>query len=367
MLARRGRSRVLHISDLHMLPGHAPSSAGSPSWPSSTRPGGQHRRQPRAPARRAAVVRALGPAARPARRVRLRQQRLLRAQAQEPRALPAAQGPKKRIHGVHCRGGTCAPRSSSTAGWTSPTSAATLDVAGQPIVAAGVDDPHLRRDRYADIAGPADPSAPLRLGVTHSPEPRVLDPFAATATTWCWPATPTAASCASPATAPWSPTASWTAPVPAAPPAGARTRGCTSRPAWAPPPTRPVRFACPPEASLLTLVPRGSGPTKPPQVGPAEPATRPLDFSATRSNLGVWRSLVARFVRVEEVVGSNPATPTSKGRFRRKTRTRASLRCVLWGRHRGPPPVGSAPGPPACAVALVRRFSEWRSVPSSTA
>ena len=32
---------------------------------------------------------------------------------------------------------------------------------------------------------------------------------------------------------------------------------------------------------------------------------------------GVWRSLVARFVRDEEVVGSNPATPT--------TRTSASL------------------------------------------
>jgi hypothetical protein len=29
-------------------------------------------------------------------------------------------------------------------------------------------------------------------------------------------------------------------------------------------------------------------------------------------HLGVWRSLVARFVRDEEVVGSNPATPTEK-------------------------------------------------------
>ena len=27
---------------------------------------------------------------------------------------------------------------------------------------------------------------------------------------------------------------------------------------------------------------------------------------------GVWRSLVARFVRDEEVVGSNPATPTKE-------------------------------------------------------
>ena len=29
--------------------------------------------------------------------------------------------------------------------------------------------------------------------------------------------------------------------------------------------------------------------------------------------IGVWRSLVARFVRDEEVVGSNPATPTLDG------------------------------------------------------
>jgi predicted MPP superfamily phosphohydrolase len=42
-----------------------------------------------------------------------------------------------------------------------------------------VDDPHLKRDRYETIAGPADPTANLRLGLTHSPEPRVLDRFAA--------------------------------------------------------------------------------------------------------------------------------------------------------------------------------------------
>ena len=32
-----------------------------------------------------------------------------------------------------------------------------------------------------------------------------------------------------------------------------------------------------------------------------------------REAFGVWRSLVARFVRDEEAVGSNPATPTSQG------------------------------------------------------
>ena len=31
---------------------------------------------------------------------------------------------------------------------------------------------------------------------------------------------------------------------------------------------------------------------------------------AVVASRGVWRSLVARFVRDEEVVGSNPATPT---------------------------------------------------------
>lgn len=54
-----------------------------------------------------------------------------------------------------------------------------LDVAGQRINAAGVDDPHIGRDRYDTIAGSADPTANLRLGLTHSPEPRVLDRFAA--------------------------------------------------------------------------------------------------------------------------------------------------------------------------------------------
>ena len=47
------------------------------------------------------------------------------------------------------------------------------------IEVAGVHDSHLRRDRYDEIAGPADPAADLRLGVMHSPEPRVLDRFAA--------------------------------------------------------------------------------------------------------------------------------------------------------------------------------------------
>jgi uncharacterized protein len=45
------------------------------------------------------------------------------------------------------------------------------------IEVAGVHDPHVRRDRYDQIAGPADPAADLRLGVLHSPEPELLDRF----------------------------------------------------------------------------------------------------------------------------------------------------------------------------------------------
>jgi uncharacterized protein len=54
-----------------------------------------------------------------------------------------------------------------------------IDVAGLTVAAAGVDDPHIDRDRYDTVAGPASPAANLRLGLTHSPEPRVLDRFAA--------------------------------------------------------------------------------------------------------------------------------------------------------------------------------------------
>ena len=36
---------------------------------------------------------------------------------------------------------------------------------------------------------------------------------------------------------------------------------------------------------------------------------------AVVASRGVWRSLVARFVRDEEVVGSNPATPTREIRW----------------------------------------------------
>jgi predicted MPP superfamily phosphohydrolase len=65
-------------------------------------------------------------------------------------------------------------------GWLDLTNAAgELTVDGRRIVFAGVDDSHLKRDRYDKVAGPADRTADVRIGLAHSPEPRVLDQFAA--------------------------------------------------------------------------------------------------------------------------------------------------------------------------------------------
>jgi predicted MPP superfamily phosphohydrolase len=54
-----------------------------------------------------------------------------------------------------------------------------LAAGGLDIALAGVHDPHADRDRYDLVAGRADPAADLRLGVLHSPEPKVMDLFAA--------------------------------------------------------------------------------------------------------------------------------------------------------------------------------------------
>ncbi|MGH3265512.1 MAG: metallophosphoesterase [Trebonia sp.] len=65
-------------------------------------------------------------------------------------------------------------------GWLDLTHArGAVEVAGQRVALAGTDDPHLRRARYARIAGRADPAAVVRIGVIHSPEPPLLDRFAA--------------------------------------------------------------------------------------------------------------------------------------------------------------------------------------------
>jgi uncharacterized protein len=135
----------------------------------------------------------------------------------------------------------------------------TLTVAGRRVALAGVDDPHLRRDRYQRITGRADPAADLRLGLTHSPEPRVLDAFAADGYDLVLAGHTHGGQLRLPG---------YGAIVTNCGLDRSRARGASRWGAhtWlhvsaglGTSPFAPVRFACPPEASLLLLVPRNSG------------------------------------------------------------------------------------------------------------
>jgi predicted MPP superfamily phosphohydrolase len=65
-------------------------------------------------------------------------------------------------------------------GWVDLTNSSDLIKAGKrEIELRGIDDSHIGRDEYGVIAGPADPTADLHLGVMHSPEPRNIDAMAA--------------------------------------------------------------------------------------------------------------------------------------------------------------------------------------------
>jgi uncharacterized protein len=144
-------------------------------------------------------------------------------------------------------------------GWHDATHArVTLDLDGVSVAAAGVDDPHLGRDRYDLVAGRPATTAALKLGLTHSPEPRVLDAFAADGYDLVLAGHTHGGQLRLPG---------YGAIVTNCGIDRARARG-TSR--WGvrtwlhvsaglgTSPYAPVRFACPPEASLLTLVPRST-------------------------------------------------------------------------------------------------------------
>ncbi|WP_313021866.1 metallophosphoesterase [Mobilicoccus sp.] len=155
-------------------------------------------------------------------------------------------------------------------GWVDLTNArGRMTVKGLDIELLGVDDPHLRYDRYAEVAGPADPAADLTMGVVHAPYTRVLDamtadgadlvlaghthggqlavPFYGALVTNCdldrhrvkgvsrwWPGADGIDSAQAPGDAAYLHVS-----------AGLGTS-----------PYAPIRFSCRPEASLLTLVPR---------------------------------------------------------------------------------------------------------------
>ena len=135
---------------------------------------------------------------------------------------------------------------------------------------AGVHDSHVKRDRYDQIAGPADPAADLHLGLLHSPEPAVLDRFAADGFDLllaghthggqvCLPALGTLVTNCGIDRA----RARGLHRHPAAPDGAAGPDDAAPGRPWlhvsaglGTSPWAPVRFCCRPEATLLTLVPR---------------------------------------------------------------------------------------------------------------
>jgi predicted MPP superfamily phosphohydrolase len=143
-----------------------------------------------------------------------------------------------------------------TAGWADLNNARTLVKAGgRSIELAGVDDPHVARDDY--IPGQASGSVDVRLGLTHSPEPSVLDAMARDGFDLLLAGHTHGGQVRVPGVGAlvtncgldrhmarglhrWPGSAAWLHVS-----AGLGTH-----------PTAPVRFACRPEASLLTLIPR---------------------------------------------------------------------------------------------------------------
>lgn len=68
----------------------------------------------------------------------------------------------------------------SAAGWHHlPNASMVIEAGGRTIDVRGVDDPHIERDDYALVAGSPDDAADLSLGVAHAPYMRIVDAMAA--------------------------------------------------------------------------------------------------------------------------------------------------------------------------------------------
>jgi predicted MPP superfamily phosphohydrolase len=146
----------------------------------------------------------------------------------------------------------------TSSGWADLNNARTiLKAGGRSVELVGVDDPHVERDNYQEVAGRVSRGADLHIGVTHTPAPRVLDAMAADGFALllaghthggqvCIPGYGAlTTNCELPHSMAkglhrWPGTDAWLHVS-----AGLGTH-----------PTAPIRFACRPEATVLTLTPR---------------------------------------------------------------------------------------------------------------
>ncbi len=161
--------------------------------------------------------------------------------------LQGAELPTEQLRGVLTR-----------AGWLDLNNARTvLKAGGRTIELVGVDDPHIARDDYGSVAGPISDEAQLHLALTHTPEPEILHRMAADRFELLLAGHTHGGQVRVPGVGAlvtncgldrrmarglhrWPGSTAWLHVS-----AGLGTH-----------PTAPVRFACRPEASLLTLVPR---------------------------------------------------------------------------------------------------------------
>ena len=140
-----------------------------------------------------------------------------------------------------------------------------LTAGGLDIAFAGVNDPHCERDRYDLVAGPADASAALRLGVLHSPEPAIMDRFAAVGYDLLLAGHTHGGQLRVPGYGALVTNCgidrgrvSGLSMHPEISPAGGNTAWLYVSAGLGTSPWAPVRFACRPEATLLTLTPRSA-------------------------------------------------------------------------------------------------------------
>ena len=142
-------------------------------------------------------------------------------------------------------------------GWADLTNArGSVTVDGRRIELVGVDDPHIKRDDYSLVQGEADPDAALTLGVAHAPYQRVLDAMSHDGADLILAGHTHGGQLR----IPLSPAALVTnCDLPRGQAQGLSRWGGSWLNVSAGVGTSPyvrLRFACPPEASLLTLVPR---------------------------------------------------------------------------------------------------------------
>ncbi|HEY0561366.1 MAG TPA: metallophosphoesterase [Frankiaceae bacterium] len=149
------------------------------------------------------------------------------------------------------------------AGWLDLTNRrTTMAVAGRSVELRGVDDPHLKLDDLPAVAGPASPVADLAVGLVHAPEPRVLDAFVADGVQLVLSGHTHGGQLRIPGYGAlvtncgldrdrcrW--VSEYAAPGQVRAPAMLHVSAGLGTSPFA-----PARFACPPEASLLTLTPR---------------------------------------------------------------------------------------------------------------